>query len=54
MHAPQIIFIVLGLFELVAAAYLHGEPKGKFNLWVTIPNLMLIFGLLLWGGFFAH
>ena len=54
MNAPQILLIAwyaLGLGILTAK---HGQPKeGKHSFWTGLAGLMIVFGLLWWGGFFS-
>ena len=51
--APQIIYIVLVLINLVMFGYRHGKPKtGNHNIWVDLIAITLVIALLYWGGFF--
>jgi hypothetical protein len=51
--APQIIYIILVLCNLVIAGYQHGEDKtGEHNMWINIIALAIMVALNYWGGFF--
>jgi hypothetical protein len=51
--APQIIYICLILLNLVLFGYRHGKEKtGKYNMFVDLIALILMTGLVYWGGFF--
>lgn len=53
MKAPQIILCVLYGASLLANAYLHGKPReGRHSLPQALFSTALVFGLLIWGGFF--
>jgi len=52
MSTPAIIYLVLSLIGLIAAAYLHGKPT-KTNFWTTLLSAAIAISLLTWGGFFA-
>ena len=53
MGAPQIIVIVLGFLELIFVAIVHGQPKkGTYSAPAELISLGILFGLLIWGGFF--
>lgn len=55
MNAPQIILIVLWALNLLAAANQHGKTKVRtINFWQNFWAVCLLFGLLLWGGFFSQ
>lgn len=51
MKAPQIIFIILSIMDLLVTARKHGEPKGNYNIVVKIIDYAILTGILLWGGF---
>lgn len=53
MGIPQIIIIVLYAMTLLVSAHEHGKPReGKTNFWISLLGVAIIFGLLIWGGFF--
>lgn len=53
MKAPQILLITLYGVSLLLHAKDHGKPKeGKNNFWYAFVTTVIIFGLLIWGGFF--
>lgn len=53
MKAPQIILCVVYGVSLLSIAYMHGKEKtGKYNLLESLVCTAVIFGLLIWGGFF--
>lgn len=53
MGAPQVIIIVLYAITLLLSAYNHGKPhENNQNFWVSLIGTGIIFGLLIWGGFF--
>ena len=52
MKAPQIIYIILTVINLLAAANMHGKKKANTNFWNTIIASGITIGILLWGGFF--
>lgn len=54
METPQIICIILMGLNLLITAHLHGQDKGKHNIFHTLINAGLTIGLLYWGGFFSH
>ena len=53
---PQIILLCIALINIVVSAIKHGEPKDKtsstYNFWITLGNILVLLGLLYWGGFF--
>lgn len=54
MSAPAIIWLVLAVLGLCIAAHDHGKPrKGVHSFWNTLTAGLIVFGLLLWGGFFG-
>lgn len=51
---PEGIWIGLAILGLVMGAIQDGEPKtGTHKFAVTFVSVLLTFGLLYWGGFFA-
>ena len=53
MGVPQIIVIVLSLLKLFLHAIVHGQPKkGTYSVLFKLIDLVFLFGLLIWGGFF--
>lgn len=53
MGAPQIIVIVLYALSLGINMARHGKPrKDKYSLPQAIFGTIIMFGLLIWGGFF--
>lgn len=51
--APQIIYIVIIIINLINAGYRHGKPKeGTNNLWIDLTSIAIAIALLTWGGFF--
>jgi len=52
MGTPQIICIVLMGLNILISTRLHGQDKGKHNIFHTLINAGLTTGLLCWGGFF--
>lgn len=49
---PQGLLIGLFLVELLGTAYLHGEPKkGNYNIAVKIIDILILWVILDWGGF---
>lgn len=54
MGAAQITMLVLIGINLLLSAHLHGKLKEKqyHNFWLDAISLVILMGLLLWGGFF--
>lgn len=53
IKAPQIIMICLMAWSIVYNAIMHGKTtERKFNVLVTIADLVIITLILFWGGFF--
>ena len=52
---PQILMVVLYGTALLLEAYHHGEPKKNktYDVKVAIISCIIIFTLLIWGGFFT-
>jgi hypothetical protein len=49
----QIVFIVWITFSLGYNMSKHGEEKeGYHNAWIDFFTVLIIFGILFWGGFF--
>ena len=54
MYLPQILLIALYATSLGVHIAKHGEPKeGTYKLWPALTSCAIIFGLLIWGGFFG-
>jgi len=53
MGVPQIIFIVLLSMQLGMAIAKHGEPRLPYHAGWAVANIILVTGLLYWGGFFG-
>jgi len=54
LGAPQVIWLVLLLINLMINAVNHGKPKEGFdNITYSIIDACLSIGLLIWGGFFG-
>ena len=54
MGLPQIILIDLYVFSLGASLAQHGEIKTKKeNFWTSLVSVVIVFALLIWGGFFS-
>jgi len=50
---PQLLYIILAVIGLLITAANHGYPKkGKDDIWTATIATILVFLLLLWGGFF--
>jgi hypothetical protein len=49
---PQIIWLALTLSGLLLIANQHGKPSKPTNFWTSFAATVLVFLLLLWGGFF--
>ena len=53
MGIPQIILIVYFSMTLLLSARENGKPKkGKTDFGVSLVASALLFGVLIWGGFF--
>lgn len=53
MGWPQIVWIVISAMGIGIALVKHGEPREKYNFWVTLISLGIEI-LILWkGGFFG-
>ena len=53
MGVPQIIIIVLYAITLLLSANNHGKSyKYNQNFWASLIGVAIVFGLLIWGGFF--
>ena len=51
--APQIIYLVLVLIALLAAANSHGKmEKRPKSFWISLVSIAVQAGLMYWGGFF--
>jgi hypothetical protein len=55
MGAPQIILICVLVFELGMMCVLHGKPRDNLNcsMYTYLVANVILFGLLVWGGFFS-
>lgn len=54
MGAPQIIYIIAFVIDLVTTAVVHGRPKeGKYNFIATLLGWAINIAILRWGGFFS-
>jgi len=50
---PQIIYLALIFFSLGISIVKHGESKkGNENFFTTLISIILLNGLLYWGGFY--
>ena len=49
---PQIVMLVLYLFNVVLSAVHHGEEQGTYNVWTTLVGIAINLAILKWGGFF--
>lgn len=53
-EAPQIILCSLYLLSLGVNLAKHGQPKnGKESFWTALIGVIVVFTLLVWGGFFS-
>ena len=53
MEAPQIALVILYIISLILVATRHGKPKeGNENILYNIISTVIVFGILIWGGFF--
>jgi len=52
MKTPQIIVLVIYVINLLVSANRHGKPRTPDNFWTDLVALIIMVGLLLWGGFF--
>ena len=49
---PQLIYLALGLIGLGIECARHGEEKKKkYDGWTTFFAMIIIWAILLWGGF---
>ena len=54
MHAPQIIVLVLYSITIGIEMAQHGETYvTKHNVFITMIGVVMMLGLLWWGGFFS-
>jgi len=53
MGWPQIVWIVLSAMGIAIAGVKHGEPREKYNFWVTLISLGIEMVILWKGGFFG-
>ena len=49
---PQIIYLVITFIGMLLVANKHGQPRINYNFWETLISSIIIFTLLIWGGFF--
>lgn len=49
---PQIVVLVLYLFNIAFSAVHHGEEQEPYNVWITMLGVAVNFTILKWGGFF--
>jgi len=53
---PQIITLVLWLFNLIITSLRHGKPRPeigqKYNIYTTSASIIITAAILYWGGFF--
>ena len=55
MHLPQIILVIMYAISIIIIATQHGKPKeGNYNVIASLVSTGIMFGLLIWGGFFSH
>jgi hypothetical protein len=52
MGIAQIILVVWFGISLLASAHLHGKERKPHNFWIDFITVLILFGLLWWGGFF--
>ena len=52
MGAAQIILLVYFGVSLLISANQHGKKRPEHNFWVDLLSIGILFGLLIWGGFF--
>ena len=50
---PQGIYLLMTLVGLVVAVLEHGKPRKPSNVWVSLLATVIIYALLIWGGFFS-
>ena len=53
MGWPQIVWIAVSALGVGIALINHGEPREKYNFWVTLISLGIEMLILLKGGFFG-
>lgn len=49
---PQIVILVLYLFNIAFSSVHHGEEQGPYNVWMTMLGVAVNFTILKLGGFF--
>ena len=52
LHAPQMIFLFLIVFDMCASIVKHGEYAEKHNAYLGVVGAAIQIALLYWGGFF--
>ena len=53
MGWPQIVWVAVSTMGIGIALVKHGEPREKYNFWVTLGSFVIEM-LILWkGGFFG-
>ena len=55
MQACQIIMLAIMFINLLVAANAHGKPKeGRVDFWSILIGQIILFSLLMFGGFFNY
>jgi len=57
MNGAQVAMLLIMGFDLGSECIKHGEPKtgiaATYNVWVRLLSVLILVGLLWWGGFWA-
>ncbi|MFD2677998.1 hypothetical protein [Camelimonas lactis] len=49
---PPIIYLALMTFNLISFAVLNGQPRSPYSFHDAFTSMLMVCGLLYWGGFF--
>ncbi len=52
MGTAQIVLIVIASINMLLSANEHGRPRKNHNFWTDFIGVVLLFSILIWGGFF--
>jgi hypothetical protein len=53
LHAPQLVFLLVVIMELIIFTVKHGQSRDDYNAFVKVLDLAILIALLAWGGFFG-
>lgn len=52
LGTPQIIYVSLSIIGLILTTIRHGKPRSNESVWTSIVAILIIYPILIWGGFF--